>query len=443
MVFAKDTQRDGQPRGKQSDKYNHYGCLYTRVTGIWQTVWLERRPQAYIESVKATPDFDNSALVVEPVLKNIKFGDTFKITISGNGQIFTKEVKAQTGVATVVDMPDFIPWTPENPFLYNILYELKREKITDSVKSYVGMRKISIEGNKFYLNNEEIYLRFVLDQGYYSEGIWTAPSDDDLIKDIELGLKAGFNGARLHQKVFEERYLYHADRLGYLVWAEHGDWGYKYDNWKAMAAIREAFLEEMVRDYNHPSIIAWTPTNESVFSLINGDRTEHDIFMQSMYNMVKTYDPTRPCQDTSGFLHYVTDICTVHDYEQDWEKLKSHYEKIELDKNFEIHLECHDNIKYTCPYEGQPMVVDEYGGPLWAPGVDEDRWGYSESKDIEDVYSKIEMLTKVLVENENIAGYCYTQLTDVEQEQNGIYTYDRKEKFDMKRIKAYFQVERK
>ena len=436
VVFAED-KKEEKPRGKQSNRYYRYGCLYTRVTGIWQTVWLERRPNAYIDSVKNVSDFDNSAFVVTPTFKNIKQGDTFTISVKGDGKEYSKTVKAQSGIPVSVDIEKFIPWTPKKPFLYDVEYNLNNE---DVVKSYMGMRKVHIEGNKYYLNNKELFIRFVLDQGYYRKGIWTAPSDEDLKKDIELSLAAGFNGARLHQKVFEERFLYHADKLGYMVWAEHCDWGFSFDDFKSISLIKDSFMEEMKRDYNHPSIIAWTPFNETTFSF-GDDRESHDISVQGMVNLIRAYDPTRPVNDTSGFSHVDTDIYTIHDYEQDPKKLRDKYKEIKIGVIYENEI---PGRKRVTPYKGQPFINDEYGGTMWAPNdTDKDTWGYSGNKDIEEVYAKIRDLTKAMVDNPLIAGFCYTQLTDVEQEKNGIYDYDRNKKFDMKKIKSYFSYKRK
>lgn len=443
VVFAEDG-KEKKPRGKQSDRYYRYGCLYTRVTGIWQTVWLERRPCAYIENVKTVSDFDNSAFSVIPTFRNIKHGDRFRVTVKGDGKEFTKEVYAQNGVPVSLEIEDFVPWCPENPFLYDVVYELKSDR-TDRVVSYMGMRKVHTEGNKYFLNNKEIFLRFVLDQGYYEKGIWTAPCDEDLKNDILLALKAGFNGARLHQKVFEERFLYHADRLGYLVWAEHPDWGFSFNDWDAIYQTQVHFLEEMTRDYNHPSIIGWTPYNETAFSIVrtlnnmNTDLENHNLAVKGMADMVRSFDPTRPVNDTSGMTHVDTDIYTIHDYEQDPEKLKEKYRDIREGIIYED-----KSFLPSMKYSGQPFVIDEYGGPCWAPETDEkDTWGYSSVNDIEEVYGKIENLTKAIAENPKMAGFCYTQLYDVEQEKNGIYKYDRSEKFDMKRIRSYFSCPRK
>ncbi|MBQ9358011.1 MAG: hypothetical protein IJT95_00510, partial [Abditibacteriota bacterium] len=177
-VHARDDVRGGyQPLGKQCPAFASYGCLYTRTTGIWQTVWLEARGEAYIESVKTEADVDNSSVTFSPVFKNAKRGMLFEVSVSGDkGQLFCGRYQA-SGAPVTVNMEDPALWCPENPFLYRVVFSLLDEdgSVTDSVKSYFGFRKIHIEGNKFYLNNKEIFLRLVLDQGFFPKGIWTAP----------------------------------------------------------------------------------------------------------------------------------------------------------------------------------------------------------------------------------------------------------------------------
>ena len=351
---------------------------------------------------------------------------------------YTKEIKASNYTSSiVVDIEDFIPWSPENPFLYDVIFELGTG---DKVNSYFGMRKIEIRGNKFFLNNEEIFLRFVLDQGFYPEGIWTAPSDEALKNDIILSKNAGFNGARLHQKVFEERFLYHADKLGYLVWEENYDWGLTWDNLENMLTLEREWIDQLYRDINHPSIIAWTPFNETASCTATAQmRDNHNKFLKEIYDITHLIDHTRPVNDSSGHLHVETDIYSIHVAQQDPEILKKNYEKLEIGKMYEAK----ESIP-MCKYNGQPFILDEYGGPCWAPDVDKSEiWGYSKMDNIEDVYNIIEGTTKALVEMDSMSGFCSIQLTDVEQEKNGIYKYNREPKFDMDRIKKIFTYPRK
>lgn len=290
------------------------------------------------------------------------------------------------------------------------------------------MRKIHVEGDTLYLNNKPYYLRLVLDQGFYPDGIWTAPSDAALKKDIELSMDAGFNGARLHQKVFEERFHYWADKLGYLTWGEFPSWGTDAKDPVAARNFITEWAEVVVRDLNHPSIIVWTPLNET---LDIGDGVQHSRFHADLYDITKSLDPTRPVNEASGYVHVKTDLWTVHNYGQNPEKLKT---QLTPDREKGV---WRNYPEKEVKYQGQPYFVDEFGGIKWVVGVAfaENTWGYGDApKSIEEVYSRLEAQVNVLLSFEHIKGYCYTQLTDVEQEQNGIYNYDRSEKFDMKKI---------
>lgn len=446
VVCANDDTRSGdQPSGKQCPDLYSRGCHYTRITGIWQTVWLEAVPKSRIETVRIVPDLDSSRFVLTPTFKNAHRGHSFRaVLLNGKEEVAVSTMPATSGAAMSLRIKNPQPWSPANPHLYDLRFELRDNDTTiDTVNSYAGLRKFHIEGHKFYLNNTPIFLRLVLDQGFYPDGIWTAPSDEMLKGDIEKSLAVGFNGARLHQKVFEERFHYWADKLGYLTWGEYCDWGMNFGSPQSIHNQQREWREIVQRDLNHPSILAWTPYNETRRGATNHFEA-HRRAVQETYDLTRALDPSRPCHDTSGYVHVCTDIYTVHDYEQDPVKFKATYAAVSPDdwKNTPIRFP-----ELNVPYQGQPYVVDEYGGTWWDPNAveteqDADRkssWGYGKRPtDIEEVYHRIEKLTAILLNHPNIAGYCYTQLTDIEQEQNGIYTYDRWEKFDAKRLKKYF-----
>tara|TARA_R110002049_G_C9178388_1_gene563375 strand:+ start:3690 stop:4886 length:1197 start_codon:yes stop_codon:yes gene_type:complete len=225
IVLAEDDIRGGvQPGGKQTRAYHNRGFSYTRTTGIWQTVWLEARPQSYLERVKVLPDVDHSSFIVTPEITNFKNGQAFKVSLFENGKVISTATNTTNGVPVVIKIKRPKLWSPENPFLYDVTFELlENGKPLDLVESYAGLRKVHVADEKYYLNNKPIFLRFVLDQSYYRDGIWTAPNDAALKKDIELAMQVGFNGARLHQKVFEERFHYWADKLGYLTMGKFSD----------------------------------------------------------------------------------------------------------------------------------------------------------------------------------------------------------------------------
>ncbi len=308
------------------------------------------------------------------------------------------------------------------------LYDLKIRFCDDEVNSYFGLRNVRLDGFKFLINGKSVFQRLVLDQGFYRDGIYTAPADEDLKRDVELSLAAGFNGARLHQKVFEPRFLYHCDKMGYIVWGEYGNGGIDYSSYRSLEIMLPQWLECVERDFNHPSIIGWCPFNETWD--FEGRRRNPEL-LRNVYRATKYVDETRPCIDTSGNYHVETDIYDVHDYEQNPEVIKERYDPfMETGELFE---RMPDRQKYT----GEPAFVSEYGGIQWSINPGERDWGYGTApKTEEEFISRYKGLTDALLDNCNIFGFCYTQLYDIEQEQNGIYYYDRTPKFDPDIFKA-------
>lgn len=456
VYVESDVRSTHQPSGKQNLQFASYGCNYTRTTGIWQTVWLEAVHPEGLQSVQMIPDIDQQQLIIRPHFYK-ELGGKLEVTLKDNGKVVSKETVAANALSTVIlPVKKMKTWSPENPFLYDVEFRVidKAGNVVDEVKSYAGMRKVHIEGNKIYLNNQPYYQRLVLDQGFYPDGIWTAPSDEALKKDIQLSMEAGFNGARLHQKVFEERFYYWADKLGYLTWGEASSWGMDCNDIETARNFITEWTEIVERDRNHPSILIWTPTNEEFWP----DRVQYPRLMQDLYKLTKVIDPTRPFHGTSGGSHIATDIWTVHNYEQDPAKLKEllyNDGKLMEAPKWEIQLMPknigYNGLKYTDQYtflqykHDMPYLIDEFGGIKWNPSqqmesAQNTSWGYGEPPhSLEEFYARLEgLVNTVLSLSDHVWGYCYTQLTDVEQEQNGIYYYDRSPKFDMKRIHAIF-----
>lgn len=425
-----------QPRGKQSPHQHSWGCFYTRTTGIWQTVWLEAVDHTHLKNISIQSNLKTSEFVFIPDYSSKSHGN-LKI------DTFFKNKKISSSIIPTINKKFSIKiknpklWSIGQPNLYDFTFTLlnKNQSSThDVVKSYSGMRSIEIKKNKIYLNNKPLYQRLVLDQGFYPSGIWTAPSDKDLKNDIVLSMKAGFNGARLHEKVFEDRFHYWADKLGYITWAEFPNWGMN-ENAKASET---SFMNEWPRivNYlkNHPSIITWTPFNETNTRECNA---QHKKLMRKAYAITKKIDPTRPVNETSGYQHQKTDIWTVHHYQPNPEKLKVALNpKKGVYRNFP-----HFETNYT----NEPYIIDEYGGVWWLPKNMRKKiksWGHGDSvrpKTINEVYERIEKLTEVVLKTKHIQGFCYTQLTDVEQETNGVYFYDRKNKFNIKKLSKIFK----
>jgi beta-galactosidase/beta-glucuronidase len=437
LRVADNLRTDRQPSGKQSLHFKSMGCHYSRTTGIWQTVWLEPVAPHGLRDVHIVPDLDGERFIVTPRFRSVARGQRFRVCAKARGKVVAKaEGPAGDGAPLILNVKKPETWSPERPFLYDLVLEVldAKGRPVDTVRSYAGMRKVHVEGDQVYLNNQPIYQRLVLDQGFYPTGIWTAPSDADLRRDIELSMKAGFNGARLHQKVFEERFHYWADRLGYLTWGEASSWGNDPNDLASARLFLYEWQEIVVRDRNHPSIIAWTPLNET------GDMrnaAQHRRFTRDLYALCKDLDPTRPVNDASGYCHARTDLWTVHNYEQDPVKLGEQLTPTS-DKGI-----WRDPRFTEVAYEGQPYLVDEFGGIKWIPpdrrAFADNSWGYGGApQTLDEFYARLEGQVDAILRQDHVRGYCYTQLTDVEQEQNGIYNYDRTPKFDMKRIARIF-----
>ncbi|MBE6555828.1 MAG: beta-galactosidase [Ruminococcaceae bacterium] len=428
VVHARDNTRDPMiPSGKQSAKTASYGCYYTRTTGIWQTVWMEFVPQAYIKSFRFLPDIHNGCVTVEAEVEGegaLSAAVAFRGNYMAYGARFTKGGR----VTFSMKLKELHLWDVGCGNLYDVELTFG----SDKVYTYFGMREIRIDGRRVLLNGRSVYQRLVLDQGFYPDGIYTAPDEAALIKDIELSLAAGFNGARLHEKVFEPLFLYHADRLGYLVWGEYPNWGLDHTDIRAFFSFYPEWAEEIARDFNHPAIVGWCPFNETWN--LKGHR-QCDEVLRAAYDMTKALDPTRPVIDTSGNCHVVTDIYDVHNYHQDpallREKFSTLGEGVLWDPNV-----VHKNAVHpqAVEWDGkQPLFVSEYGGIRWSKL---DGWGYGNAPKTEEEFKeRYKGLTEALMENPYFFGFCYTQLYDVEQEQNGLYTYEREPKFDMEFFK--------
>ena len=445
VLEVHDEQRShNQAYGKQAPWYGSKQCSYTRTTGIWSSVYLECCDELSLTRCRIVPDVDNGAFHFTPEFRSMMKGSKFKVTLSdANGaELYAAERAVSPGATVTIELDSPELWAPGTPYLYKVKYELidscgnKR----DEVFSYAGLRKFHIEKGRFYLNNEPVFLRMVLDQGFYEEGLWTAPSDEALVQDILLAQKAGFNGARLHQKIFDPRYHYHADRLGFLTFGEFPDWGMGFwqhfttepcDVYRSFRDYFSQWREVLERDMNHPSIIGWTPFNET---RAYRDLEEHRRILSDIYRFTKQLDPSRPVCDSSGYVHSETDIWSIHNYNQD---PKAFGEALGTQPIY-----CFEPDNELQAYKGQPYFIGEYGGVKyipegktpWAGGS----WGYGATPvSREDTIKRMRELTAKAVDS-GAAGFCYTQLTDIEQEQNGIYCYDRSPKFTDAELQSIF-----
>ena len=438
-VYAVDDIRsDKQVAGKQSQRFGSYGCYYTRTTGIWQSVWLEAVEPAHVTAYKVFANISAPAVALEVLTSNASVGAKLNVKAYYEGKLMGEADATIASGSTTVNIPlaEKHLWECGCGRLYDLKFELAKDEKTDVMDGYFGLREVALTRDKgLMINGKTVFGRFVLDQGFNPEGIITAPNDEHLVFDIEASMSCGFNGARLHQKVFEPRFLYHADRLGYMVWGETGNWGLDHTVEGAIYNFLPEWLEEIERDFSHPSVIGWCPTNETWDK--NG-RSQFTPFLDSIYDITKAIDKTRPVITSSGsYPTERTDVHDVHDYEQDPEKLRSYYS--EIDKGI-----VRDQLFRSTPGRQVakthlPIFVSEYGGIGWKARQDDNGWGYGKRVEgEEDFFKRLEGLTDVLLENKDIFGYCYTQLTDVEQEQNGLLTYDRQFKFEPERFKRIF-----
>lgn len=441
VVRAEDRSTDlEQPRGKQHWEMESKGIFYTRTTGIWQTVWMEPVNKSFIERIKLTPNIDTGEVKFEFIIQNSSENQELEIEIySQNHEVAEKSVQVnpiQQKNQLMIPLSDFVRgegklWSPEHPHLYTVQLCLKEQgRILDQVDSYFGMRKIDINEGKIELNNKPYYMKLVLDQGYYPASLLTAPTDEDLKRDIQLTKEMGFNGVRKHQKVEEPRYLYWADHFGLLVWGEMANCHTFTD--RSVKRISSEWQEAVERDYNHPSIVAWVPINESW----GAPRLKRDPrqanHLVSMYYLTKSLDPSRLAISNDGWEHTVSDVLTIHDYEGEKEVLKDRYSKLERTLQFTPA----DRSLYVpgFQYRDEPVVVSEFGGIAYKKS-DWEGWGYTSASSNEDFIARYYSVVSGLLESPLVQGFCYTQLTDVEQEINGLLTYDRKPKVELSAIR--------
>ncbi|MEW6455876.1 MAG: sugar-binding domain-containing protein [Acidobacteriota bacterium] len=426
IVKAFDDLRKGlQPCGKQSSRLDSYSCFYSRTTGIWQTVWLEPVNDFYIEKYKVYPEVENGEVSIFVYMNTAPEDGELCLNATFNGKRkFYSWKKAKKVTLFNIKIKDPKLWSIHQPDLYDMEISYSRGNRTiDRITGYFGLRKIEVRGNKIYFNGKPLFLRMVLDQGFYPDGIYTAPSDEALKKDIEISKDLGFDGARLHQKVFERRFLYWADKLGYIVWGEFADWGLDFSKPESYMIFTKQWGEAIERDFNHPSIIGWCPLNEQWGNPFPG-------VVENIFKFTKLLDSTRLIIDSSGGFHHVSpDVFDSHNYEQNPEKFKNGFEGL-LQSPPKVFI--WGGEERNAPYEGQPFFVSEYGGIWWNPNQkDEKAWGYGERpKSEEEFIDRYKKLTEALLLNPAIAGFCYTQLYDIEQEVNGLYTFDRKPKFN-------------
>jgi len=411
VVRAEDPLADKTiPRGKQHWKETSESIFYTATTGIWQTVWLEPLPERAIESLRIKPDFD--AREVE-----------FDIGGEGPKQVIVtldgRPVAQWNGDGSTgrIVLAEVHAWSPEDPKLYG----LEASCGSDHVTSYFGLRKVETKDGRFWLNGRPYLQRLILDQGYFPGGLLTAAADADLRRDIELAKSMGFNGARKHQKVEDPRWLYWADTLGFLVWSEIAN--FHEHSAEAESKLESDWREAVLRDRDHPSIVAWVPLNES-FGMKGVEPERQAQFQNRMYRLTHELDGTRPVASNDGWKHAITDLCTLHDY-AGADVLRSRYRSLASTLDPKARPEPPYLPGYS--YRGEPVIVSEFGGVALAGSTG---FGYTEATGSGGLLNTYRAMVEALMQPGPVQGFCYTQLTDVEQEQNGLLTFDRRPKVE-------------
>jgi beta-galactosidase/beta-glucuronidase len=448
VVRAADPSRDTTiPRGKQYWKEESEGIFYTRTTGIWQPVWLEPVGRRRIDSLRLTPSVQDAAVGVGVTVRGFGEGLALRLRVELRGETvaqdrieaFSPVVERSVPLLRSGEAPDTphlsewprpALWSPEEPNLYDLRVELvEGERVLDAVESYFGMRSVEVRDGEVLLNGRPYYGRMVLDQGYFPGGLLTAPTDDDLRQDIELAKEMGFNGARKHQKVEDPRWLYWADRLGFLVWGEMAN-AYTYSP-EYVGRISAEWRQVVLRDMNHPCIVAWVPMNES-WGVPELDTDQRQVaHLLALYHLTRSLDATRPVVSNDGWEHALTDLCTIHDY-RDAAALAATYATPESS----VAARPAGRPVYASgyPYRGEPILITEFGGIAFAG--DERGWGYSTVVGADEFLARYGDMVAALLANPTVKGFCYTQLTDVEQEVNGLLSFDRTPKADLARIRA-------
>ena len=455
VVRVEDPSRDvAIPRGKQYWREESEDIFYTRTTGIWQSVWLEPVNRSRVAGLRLTPNVDAACVDAEFEIEGADPGASLRVVVELDGEMVLDDAFTVRSVlmdrrlplvrrGEAPDESRFAAWTglalwsPEKPNLYDLRLELRNGagETLDTVHTYFGMRKVEVRDGRVYLNGVPYYQRLVLDQGYFPGGNLTAPTDDDLRRDIELAKEMGFNGARKHQKVEDPRWLFWADTLGFLVWGEMAN-AYQYSLDYARRITAE-WQEAVRRDYNHPSIVAWVPMNESWgVPNLEADPAQREHIL-TLYHLTRSLDGTRPVVSNDGWEHALTDLCNIHDY-RGAEVLAKTYATAESSvaaapSGRRIYAPGHG-------YRGEPILVTEFGGIAFAGK--EEGWGYSTVVDSGEFLGLYEAMIEALLASDPVQGFCYTQLTDIEQEVNGLLTYDRKPKADLARIHAITTRER-
>jgi beta-galactosidase/beta-glucuronidase len=439
VVRAEDQPLDGtMPRGKQDWEPTPHVIWYDRTTGIWQPVWLEPVAATYLTAFHLVPDLIRSTVTIQARLNQGHTG-WLAVTLRKGDEILAVQQVHVT--RDTIETPIVIArakngqqrgdlyWSPERPNLISVTATLLGEdgEPVDAVESYFGMRSAGIGNGRFLLNGSPYFVRSVLEQGFWPKSHLAAPSPDALREEVELIKALGFNACRIHQKVEDPRFLYWADRLGLLVWGEMAN-AYEFSA-NAVDRFTREWLSVVERDRSNPSVVTWTPINESWGVEDIAANPAQQAYATAMYHLTKAIDPTRPVISNEGWEHTVSDIHGVHDYTQHGSQLTARFGTAEaiaetlggMKPNRKRQLLIADARQ-------QPVMLTEFGGISFHPAAGQNWMGYATVGSEADYLAILRDLFGAIYASSELAGFCYTQITDTQQERNGLYDENRKPK---------------
>ncbi len=440
-----------QPRGKQDWRTETHGIFYHRTTGIWQQVWAERVGVDHVAELTWSSDLDAEQVLAEVLLAgtdDLRDAEVaLRIRLSHDGRPLadqTTTVARGDRALVHLHLPQLampqergrLLWSPEQPRLIDAELTVTVDgRQTDRLTSYLGLRSVAIRDGDFLLNGKPYFSRLVLEQGYWPESHLAAPTAEALADEVRLIKDLGFNGARIHQKVEDPRFLYWADRLGLLIWGEMAN-AFVYNEQAASRFTRE-WLDVVRRDRSHPSVVAWVPLNESWGVPGIADEPAQQHFATALYHLTKALDPTRPVISNDGWEHTESDIWSIHDYTPDPDNITAKYGTPEaLTRSL---TEKAPNRRRVLlgeqEYRGQPVMITEFGGLSYAPAAGERWFGYATVTSAEEFLEHFESLVTAITDLTEVAGFCYTQLTDTVQETNGLLTEDRRPKLPLEELR--------
>ena len=438
VLAIRDDYSEMKPRGKQRAKDHDYGCWYIDTSGLYKTAWLETVSARHIKRLKITPSLKDKNVTMKFCFSGNVEGLTLNAEVSYDGeQVATGSVPAECGAELTLSLDKRLElWSVGDGRLYDVVLTLcDGDKVVDKVGSYFGLRDITIKDGKVFVNGEFVYQKLVLDQGYWHGSDLTAPDEEALEKDLLYTLGFGFNGVRKHEKVEDERYLYYADVYGFIVWAEMPSvYNFRVE---ACANFKREWLLAVKQQYNHPCVFTWVPFNESWgIEHIKSDLTEQT-FVNDIYYATKALDPTRPVVTNDGWEHTISDLLTMHHYTQSGEELYNVYNTVEKCTMEKYASHSRGAFADGYSYKGQPIMLSEFGGTSFVKDVTGNKWGYGESvKSEEEFLERFGSLVNAIYSSPHIVGFCYTQITDVHHEVNGLLDFDRNHKLPPEKISA-------